>query len=177
MILSTSVYPPFLRKKTWNAPLGSLFRLGMTAVTFILVAASCCSTLRAQTPSATATECRRKALELAGAFSNDGFRLRDGQWAGVLEGSSRARVLEVGLYSGNSYWFSAAVSDPSTEVTLSVYTESGQLLAHEIQREGGRCAVNVSPETSGPFYIKIELPSHKSPTSTPTTFSLVYSYK
>ncbi len=65
------------------------------------------------TPTAPETDvsARSKALELAGAFSNDGYKIRDGYWPGEIE-PNRPQFLEVNLFSGNEYWFSAAVILP-----------------------------------------------------------------
>src|SRR5438874_712466 len=59
----------------------SLFALGASAV--------------AETDKEVAA--RAVALELAGAFSNDGFKLRDGHWAGTL-GPNESKVIAVNLY-------------------------------------------------------------------------------
>ena len=53
------------------------------------------------------TEGRRLALEAAGAFCNDGFRIRDGEWSSSL--TKEAPVfLQLTLFAGNRYWFVAA---------------------------------------------------------------------
>jgi hypothetical protein len=35
-------------------------------------------------------EAHKAALDVAGAFSNDGFRLRDGTWKGPIKSASRS---------------------------------------------------------------------------------------
>jgi hypothetical protein len=52
---------------------------------------------------------RAVALELAGAFANDGFKLRDGHWAGTLA-PGESKIIAVNLYAGNEYWFSAGAT-------------------------------------------------------------------
>src|SRR5687767_16030993 len=59
-------------------------------------------------------EAHRHVLDLTGAFSNDGFKLRDGHWAGEIKPAERA-VIAVNLYAGNEYWFSAAANARSEE--------------------------------------------------------------
>ncbi len=117
------------------------------------------------------TEARRLALELAGAFSNDGFRLRDGHWCETVA-AGRPRLVEVNLHAGNLYWFSLASADPSIPVTLTVYDETGRLMEGERLAEPGRAAAAFAPKTSGPYYLKVD-------TSSPelTTFCLLYSYR
>src|SRR5213080_5248066 len=67
---------------------------------------------------------RKDALDVAGAFSNDGFKIRDGHWCGVLKPHEHALVA-VNLYAGNQYWFSTASAEPA-KIAVSVYDESGK---------------------------------------------------
>ena len=55
-------------------------------------------------------EARKQVLDLTGAFQNEGFKLRDGHWAGQIKPAERA-IIAVNLYAGNQYWFSAAASN------------------------------------------------------------------
>ena len=50
---------------------------------------------------------REVALEMAGAFTNDGYKIRDGHWSGLLKPDA-AQVIVVNLYAGNQYYFSAS---------------------------------------------------------------------
>jgi hypothetical protein len=66
-------------------------------------------------PAATDDEvsARKAALDLAGAFSNDGFKLRDGVWYGAIKPKD-SQFVQVNLYAGNQYWFTAgATGNPS----------------------------------------------------------------
>src|SRR6476620_12211971 len=67
---------------------------------------------------------RAVALELAGAFSNDGFKLRDGHWAGTLA-PDESKLIAVNLYAGNEYWFSAGATDEAKALTVEVFDEAG----------------------------------------------------
>src|SRR5882757_4165508 len=51
------------------------------------------------------TTARISALDVAGAFSNDGFKIRDGHWAGTLKPKEKAILMTVNLYAGNQYFF------------------------------------------------------------------------
>ena len=65
-------------------------------------------------------EAHKQGLDLTGAFTNDGFKLRDGHWAGQIKPKDRA-VIAVNLYSGNQYWFSAAASnDKAKKIAVEV---------------------------------------------------------
>ena len=126
-------------------------------------------------------ESRKRVLELAAAFANDGFRVRDGFWTGHLEAGTGARVLEVNLYAGNAYWFCAATRGDQSAVRLSVHDASGAVLAADPGLGEGRCALCFEPKTSGPFYLRLTVNPGVVPgpasTPAPEAFSVVYSYK
>ncbi len=64
------------------------------------------------------------ALELAGAFSNDGFKLRDGHWSGTLA-PDESKLIAVNLYAGNEYWFSAGATEKAKKLAVDVFDETG----------------------------------------------------
>jgi len=109
-------------------------------------------------------------LDLAGAFTNDGFKLRDGDFAGTLQ-TGQSAVIQVNLYAGNEYWFSVATSDPKTAVSINLYDEGGTLLKTDPFSDPHRAAAGFSPATSGPYYVRIANPGPAA------TFCLIYSYK
>src|SRR5579864_7847963 len=75
-------------------------------------------------------EARRAALDLAGAFSNDGFKIRDGHWSGTIKANDHI-LIAVNLYAGNQYWFSVGAPDTATKLTISVYDETGKQVSTE----------------------------------------------
>jgi hypothetical protein len=109
-------------------------------------------------------------LDLAGAFTNDGFKLRDGDYAGTLQ-AGQAVVVQVNLYAGNEYWFSVATADPKTTVSINLYDEAGKLLKTNPYTDAHRAAAGYSPDTSGPYYVRIADPGAAA------TYCLIYSYK
>lgn len=129
----------------------------------------------AATPLATATDAevaaREAALTLAGAFANEGFKMRDGHWSGSL-GPGEKKVLEVNLYAGNQYWFSLAASAESKGVKVTVFDETGAQANSESYADGVTAAAGLQPSASGPYFVQIELVSGE-----PGAFCLVYSYK
>lgn len=116
-------------------------------------------------------EARRVALELAGAFSNDGFKLRDGVAMGTLE-AGKPKVVQVNLYAGNEYWFSLAASGKAKKVAVTVFDETGKKIDAEPYQEGVTAAAGFSPGASGPYFIKLELVEGAT-----SAFCLLYSYK
>jgi hypothetical protein len=129
------------------------------------------------------SESRRLALETAGAFVNDGFRIRDGEWSGTLE-KGAPLFLQVTLFAGESYWFVAASPMRGGVVRVTLYDSSGKRMKGEQWKdeikEGDlkpfvRSAVGVAPEKSGTYFVAVEL--LESSNGSPSEFTLVYAYK
>ncbi len=100
------------------------------------------------TPTDTDVSARSKALEVAGAFSNDGYKIRDGYWAGEID-SSKPQLLEVNLFAGNEYWFTAAATPPARRLAVSVYDEAGKLVDFQTYNDGPAAAAGTSPRKAG----------------------------
>ena len=114
---------------------------------------------------------RKSAYDLAGAFTNDGFKLRDGCWSGKIE-PKKSLVLQVNLYAGNQYWFSLAASDAAKKVAVSIYDEAGKPVAFDPYSDEAKAAAGFAPTASGPYYIKVEEVEGSN-----AAFCLLYSYK
>src|SRR5947209_17585268 len=70
-------------------------------------------------------QARKDALDVAAAFSNDGFKIRDGHWGGIVKPPDHSLVA-VNLYAANRYWFSVGATEPAEKVAVSVYDETGK---------------------------------------------------
>ena len=132
--------------------------------------------LAAQEPAATdensgGVDAQRVALELAGAFSNDGFKLRDGTWTGSLQ-PGKPQLVQVNLYAGNEYWFSVGATPEAKKLAVTVYDEGGTPMESEPHAEGPTAAAGFSLDASGPYFVRIE-----SLEGEPASFCLIYSYK
>ena len=113
---------------------------------------------------------RKDALDVAGAFSNDGFKIRDGHSCGLVKPHEHALVA-VNLYAGNQYWFSAAAAEPG-KIAVSVYDESGKQVTTESYNNGEKAAAGFSPANSGQYFVSVDLVEGDG-----GSFCLVYSYK
>jgi len=122
-------------------------------------------------PSDEEVEARKRALLLAGAFSNDGFKIRDGNWVGDIK-TGQARIIQVNLYAGNEYWFSAAATDPAKKLLVTVYDEKGAPLESEPYQDAATAAAGFAPTASGTYFVKVEELEGE-----PAAFCLLYSYK
>ena len=114
---------------------------------------------------------RKNALDVAGAFTNDGFKLRDGHWCGTLKAQDHA-LIAVNLYAGNQYWFAVGAADPAKKIAVNVYDETGRLLTTEHYEGGDRAAAGFSPSDSGQYFVSVDLVDGGS-----SSFCLIYSYK
>jgi hypothetical protein len=117
------------------------------------------------------TKAHSDVLDLAGAFQNDGFKLRDGTWYGQVS-KDNPQAMQVNLYSGNAYWFSAANADGSTGLTVSVFDDHGNPVEVQSYQKDNKAAAGFSPDASGLYYVEV-----LSSAPAATTFCLIYSYK
>ncbi len=116
-------------------------------------------------------DARKVALDLAGAFSNDGFKIRDGHWTGEIKKGEQA-LLAVNLYAGNQYWFSVGADETAKKFSVEVYDENGKPVSAESYHDDQKAAAGFSPVVSGQYFVGI-----KPEGSEANTFCLVYSYK
>ncbi len=128
-----------------------------------------CPRARAETDGE--VEARKTALDLAGAFTNDGFKMRDGHWCGTIKPHELALVA-VNLYAGNQYWFSVGAIDPAKKIAVNLYDEAGKQVVTENYNSGEKAAAGFSPTNSGQYFVSIDLVEGRE-----SSFCLVYSYK
>jgi hypothetical protein len=114
---------------------------------------------------------RKNALDVAGAFTNDGFKLRDGHWCGTLKPQNHA-LIAVNLYAGNQYWFAVGATDQAKKIAVNVYDENGKLVTTDHYDGGDRAAAGFSPIDSGQYFVSVDLVEGGS-----SSFCLIYSYK
>jgi hypothetical protein len=116
-------------------------------------------------------QARKDALDVAGAFSNDGFKIRDGHWCGIVKPHDHSLVA-LNLYAGNEYWFSAAATEPAKKIAVSVYDETGKQVTTESYDNGEKAAAGLAPPRSGEYFVSVDLLEGEQ-----SSFCLVYSYK
>jgi hypothetical protein len=116
-------------------------------------------------------QARKHALDVAGAFSNDGFKIRDGHWCGVVKPHEHALVA-VNLYTGNQYWFSVGATEPAKKIAVSVYDEMGKQVTTDSYDNGDKAAAGFAPPNSGQYFVSVDLLEGDQ-----SSFCLVYSYK
>ena len=141
------------------------------AIPLILSTALAMASLAQNAATDNEVAARNTALLLAGAFNNDGFKLRDGNWAGTIA-PGKPQILQVNLYAGNQYWFTLGSAPAGKKLAVSVYDETGKPLDSEPYQADSVAAAGFAPQASGPYYIKVEVVDGAS-----TAFCLIYSYK
>lgn len=114
---------------------------------------------------------RESALDLAGAFSNDGFKLRDGHWSGTFA-PHETKLFAVNLYAGNQYWFSAGATEAGKHLTVEVFNETGTLVPSDKYHADGKAAAGLTVANSGQFFVRVGLEE-----AAPAGVCFVYSYK
>ena len=114
---------------------------------------------------------RNDVIDFAGAFQNDGFKIRDGNYFGKIA-KDHSALVAVNLYNGNAYWFTASAPEKAEKLKVSVFDENGMPVSYEPYQSGARAAAGFSPEASGLYYVKVALEDGQ-----PATFCLIYSYK
>jgi hypothetical protein len=143
-------------------------RLALTLVCVFLASTA----LRAASDGEVAA--RRTALEIAGAFTNEGFKLRDGNWADSFE-PGKPKIVQVNLYAGDQYWFTLGATPTAKKVMITIYDETGKPVKidadHSFQ-DPSVAALGYSPDHSGTFFLKVEVTEGAA-----ADFCLVYSYK
>ncbi|MFZ9932697.1 MAG: hypothetical protein ACO3YO_04720 [Chthoniobacterales bacterium] len=112
-----------------------------------------------------------RIYDLAGAIGNDGFKVRDGAWSGVLEGNQQ-RFLAVNLFAGNRYWFCAATSSPGETPAISLRGPSGQEIALVPFAKNGVAAAGVTAPVTGRYVLGLGGPARGS-----RDFRLLYLFK
>jgi hypothetical protein len=138
---------------------------------FAMLAALALSPAAQGAPNDEEVAAHQLALDVAGAFQNDGFKLRDGVWAGRLE-KGKTAVIQVNLFAGNEYWFVLGAVSPAKKVSVTVFDETGKVVECEPYQQDATAAAGFSPGVSGPYYVKVTLEE-----GDPATFCMLYSYK
>jgi hypothetical protein len=129
------------------------------------------ASISARAETDTEVQARKAALDVAGAFANDGFKVRDGHWCGQVKPHDHALVA-VNLYAGNQYWFSAGATAPAKKIAVSVYDETGKRVTTEGYDAGEKAAAGFAPASSGQYFVSVDLVEGQE-----GSFCLIYSYK
>ena len=149
----------------------SLLFIALLGLAPALLAEPTSAPAAAPTPTPAPATSRSRALELAGAFANDGYKIRDGFWSGTLE-PGKPLFVEVNLVSGNEYWFSTAALSPARKVSVDIFDQKGRPIQGERFQDGPTAAAGLIAQTSGHYFVRVSLTEGEK-----ADCCLVYSYK
>jgi len=124
----------------------------------VLLCLACLASLAsAQKPAKTdaaAPGLRPRLYDVAAALGNDGFKVRDGAWSGVLQGE-KPRRLAVNLFAGNQYWFCAASSASGETPSIVLRDPSGRELEPVAFNKDGVVAAGVTAPVTGRYVVQV----------------------
>ena len=114
---------------------------------------------------------RALALELAAGNEGEGFQVHDGFWSGTLWKGDPV-LLEVFLFAGNDYRFSAANLEPFSQLRVSIFDSWGYPAGQEYSGGSSCTTAGISVFRSGRYFIRLVMSEgDKADTC------MVYSYK
>lgn len=149
----------------------SVWRIKLIPPALLALLCVCAFTLTAFAETDEEVAARQQALDLAGAFSNDGFKIRDGHWSGSFAPHEK-KLFAVNLYAGNQYWFSAGTPGAAKKLTIEIFNETGAPVTTDKFHADGKAAAGFSAANSGQFFVRIGLEE-----DAPAAVCLIYSYK
>jgi len=97
---------------------------------------------------------RRLALELAAGNAAEGYQVHDGFWSGTLA-KSEPILIELYLFAGNDYRFSAANLDFQSQLTISIFDAWGFPAGSEYTGNSSCSTAGISVIRSGRYFIRI----------------------
>ena len=146
-------------------------RLLPLLISTLALAATLRASEPAPSPSDAEVKARASALEVAGGFSNDGFKIRDSHTCAAIAPKA-PKFIQVNHSSCNQYWFIAAAADPAKRLAVTLYDEHGKPISAELYENNAQAAAGFSPQISGPYIVRVEELE-----GAPSVFCLLYSYK
>ena len=111
------------------------------------------------------------ALELAAGNEGEGYQVHDGFWSGTIA-KGEPILLEVYLFAGNDYRFSAANLGAFSQLKLSIFDAWGYPAGQEYSGDSSCSTAGISVIRSGRYFIRlVMMEGDKADTC------MVYSYK
>jgi hypothetical protein len=125
------------------------------------------------------SEARHLAMETAKVFTHEGFKIRDDEWAFMLD-KTTPQFLQLTLFAGNHYWLTVASPTAGSTLRVTLYDAQGHPVKGEAwhrddAQPGSLAAVGIAPQLSGSYYVGVER-LEQSP-DLPLDCSLVMAYK
>src|SRR3984893_5035514 len=87
---------------------------------------------------------RSDVIDLAGAFQNDGFKSRDGNFLGQIS-KDHSQSGGLNLYSGTPNGFTASTVKKVDKLKVSLFDDAGKPVSYMPYQSGSRAAAGFSP--------------------------------
>ncbi|NDG73510.1 MAG: hypothetical protein EBY32_19850, partial [Proteobacteria bacterium] len=97
---------------------------------------------------------RGLALRLAAGDAGEGYQVHDGFWSGTLEKDAPI-LLEVYLFEGNDYRFSAANTDPESHLVLSIFDTWGYAASGDYSDGRSYSTAGISVLRTGRYFVRL----------------------
>ncbi len=114
---------------------------------------------------------RELALRLAAGDAGEGYQVHDGFWSGTLE-KDVPILLEVFLFEGNDYRFSAANTDPNSHLVLSIFDIWGYVTGADYSHGASYSTAGISVFRTGRYFVRLVMTEGDKADA-----CMVYSYK
>ena len=114
---------------------------------------------------------RGLALRLAAGDASEGYQVHDGFWSGTLEKDSPI-LLEVYLFEGNDYRFSAANTDPASHLVLAIFDTWGYAASADYSHGASYSTAGISVLRTGRYFVRLVMTEGDKADA-----CMVYSYK
>jgi hypothetical protein len=113
------------------------------------------------------------AMELATAYVEKGFAVRQDYWSGEVK-SGQSKQVKAQLFKGNEYWFFLGCDADSCELELKIVDAKGKPLHTETKTIKGAVGVRILPPKTGSYAIVFTI---KSTDVAKPHWALAYAYR
>lgn len=95
------------------------------------------------------------ALEAATPYVEQGFQVREDNWAGEDAEPGKPLLIKHQLFRGNEYWFWAGTSWPGATIEISIFDSEGTSIGLESFAKGSFAGVRALPQKTSTYYIRV----------------------
>ncbi len=94
------------------------------------------------------------AFEAATPYVEQGFEVREDNWAGEVE-PGKPLLVRHQLFRGNEYWFWAGTSWPGATIKVDIFDSKGNSIGLESFSKGSFAGVRALPQKTATYFIRV----------------------
>ncbi len=94
------------------------------------------------------------ALEAATPYVEEGFEVREDNWAGEVT-PGKPLLVRHQLFRGNEYWFWAGTSWPGAMIKVDIFDSKGNSVGLESFTKNSFAGVRALPKKTGTYFIRV----------------------